>query len=310
VNEDGTGIIEGGEFSDLEVYGNVTFTFRDQSFEVEMTKRKNYWVLRKYSSSSIIFYFQVMADDSLWKLDFSIDRDVSFQHVVVSIDEEKQFSPPILPFKEMIMRDFKCSLDTKSYGFDIKFELSRNLLQSDKVFVWILAPDLQNQSIGIVVDQFETREFSVFERYQTISFNGTIASVPGKSDEISIISVRFTNVSDAYDFVETHMNGRIDQFFYNAQLYLLEYSNKSLNSTSNNPTYNSSNLALILEAVFGTIGCIIIIGLGIYAIRKYLHLRHIKNLRTSTNSAILGEDDDSFTIHSVSTISTQASLYD
>jgi hypothetical protein len=216
----------------------------------------------------------------------------SFCNVRVFLDKANAYDYPKLS-SPMILKDYSVNLDQINRGIQMKLTLEHQISQKKKVLIWILAPDFRTLNVSLLCSSCEQKSFNFLQNYVSFILNDTIFT-----DEIVL---NFRNMSDLYRNINRNMAGRTDMIFPNAKVFLLDpYSNHL--PPPNSDSGNSFDYKLILYILLG----IVLFVVAAVFIKKYYDLKKMDrkpSLRDSGASSIYIEDD-AYTIHSQSTIST------
>jgi hypothetical protein len=286
----------------VKLIGNASFSFSD---DLDMQNRDFHYAMTiQYFKKGQMHQINVPVQKypPVWNFtitanllnDFSTMLDpnpkiASFCEVGVDLDKGRVFEHPDLLFP-MILKEFGSFYEEQTEDYVVNFNLDRELQKNDRIFIWILTPlfgplNLSPLNRTLYSEAFDPESLVRKTNLFSSTLNGTISESRGE------LIVYMNNFRSFYfDFLE----GRNDDIVLNAKVYLL--SSSVTNSTE------SRKLWLVLGVCFGLLTTLSSLLLIIQRNRKQK-----EEIRYSHASTILG-DDESYTLHSESTISTVPSF--
>jgi hypothetical protein len=213
--------------------------------------------------------------------------------------------------EELEFKSYSTNLNVFEDYLKMNFESVRNLIIGDKVFFWVLlSPNnlLNITSLSISSNFMEQKSLILDRKNHAFTLNGTLNNIP--KDEFTI---QFPNL----DVYLLSLSGNGDDFVWSFSGYFLGSNDSPQNVTASqspSPSHlnpQKSNPTTWILAI--SISILISVGISIYYLRRRYLDRKFENQRSSfdirsNGSTIEAEyDDDSYTLHSQSTISTTPS---
>jgi hypothetical protein len=293
----------------VELVGNASFSFSE---DLDMNSDDFHYVSNFLDSEqSHYIYAPIEKIPTVWNISLTADlnydfitisspiRATRFCSAKVALDQGRIYMHPNVSFP-MINSDFEDSYDSTTERYNIKFSLNRDLHESDRIMIWLLIPRyaylMKNSSMEFDFFDQDSLTENISE-YGNCIYKGEISSLPGSST--NELSVYIRNFRQIHGLLLLERN---ENFIWNAKVYLISSSFLNPNSTHSDDRYHFWLVIGISASIF------VCIGLSLFLYKRYYMSKSIqKEIRYSLASTIIA-DDDSYTMHSESTISTVPSL--
>jgi hypothetical protein len=273
-----------------ELVRNISLSFSD---EIELN-RNSYWKYSKGNEYWFLVNIPVVRNLSREILNFSFildfdPKNIQFCSAAIAFDEFREFQHPNLSYP-MVMKDFTTSRNLQSGATDLKVFLDRKSEANEKVVIWILTcMDHMDDHLTFNISSrsLNANGFSLQIFPRSLILNGTIQEA---STELVLSFTGFDVI------VIVPSNDLFNNVIWNVHVYSLNTENSS--STSPKPFP-------LMTVIYGLLGAIFLVALAVHALKKIRNSSNVdeESGKISFASTILG-DDESYTIHSSSTIST------
>jgi hypothetical protein len=288
-----------------EIGGNCRVRDLNLSFDDGKIKA-NIW---RDQRDSLYIYASADRRNRDWDVEFTLEFEgfsdfypnITFASLM--LDQYRQFSPPDIPGKVLDIKSYSVNLNVFEREFKMNFEFADDLKIGDRVFFWILLSPTSYLNVSTVSSSFLDQGNPTIQRYNfSFTLNGTITNIP---DEFAI---RFPNLDSFY--IPNQGNGENLVWSFMASYIGNNYAQINNSEVTLAPSHlNPANLnpKTWIIAISISIPFSILLGIFVYYLRRRYMDRKYANRRSNASTIEAEYDDDSYTLHSQSTISTTPS---
>jgi hypothetical protein len=286
----------------IQLIGNASSTFSDG---FNMFNRDFHYVENSGSQFQLhLLYVPILVIPKVWEIQlvghltsdflFGIPNPVrpcSFCKVDVALDRNEIWQKPNVSFPS-ILRGFEASYEQTSQSYAIKFNLDRDLHENDEILIWmILVPSIKIFNVSFQFTSIEPSSLKGnISDFGNCAWNGTVSNL---LSEKNVLRAYISNFQEVHQSLLQMKN---DNLIWNAKIYLI---------SSVMPKFAGTSNSFKLWIALGISACLIFLFfVSFLLMKRYCKQDYPSENKRYSHSSTVFADDDSYTLHSESTISS------